>query len=706
MALRESSCVILFSYERLSAMKTTFYHWSRVLVAIGLFLAGLGESLGAPSDAEKAAKTDAEAFAWSIRSYRIPGDILATGFVSQEKGQLNLPKMPPSDAKDEEIQSYIKRSSAVLDQFFKKQGVFLPEGSLAVLDVEHEVLAVRTTGELHGQLSLMEESYRNNLPKMLAFRVDVLEAETAEVSKVMNDAASSADHGPLLDRLEAQVAAGRGKMLSTTRADTKSGQRVTINNATHWLFGTESEINEKGSSGTSARESRQVGTIVELDPVLGSDGRTIDVNYSLEYHLAPPTVRQSPVAFMDNKRVEMPVVDFHVAEATSSLAMVDGQCRLLGVWHPADVAAGTQVVGFLTAKVVPLLAAASPLAEKWMEEQAEKVVATPPVGKAKADDAGVVSGMIVRRFRVPPDWLSQRKDSAAPADPFATGAAPPASEPTFQIKATVLDILRAKGIPFPEGSSANYNPALSELIVRNLPQNMEFVEAYLRSLTEWKAKDLVFLLHIVQADGAVMRKLDRTAMGLADQTGMWSELEKEIAAGRATMVRQGWIETKSGQRSRSLGGTEYIYSSEASVSDGRSASSGNGTDKPSATATASSTGGLQSAGGAFEMEMVGLTWETDAVLGADGATIDLSLSVNLDTAPPTERFERPVNDIQTWRVDSPEVDFHKGTVQTAITTRSGMKRLIGIWKPKGTPELEKADVLQAVFIEARILTVE
>lgn len=658
--------------------------------------------------AAASSEPEEDPYAWSIRSYRMPWDLLSSGFVTQEKGQLNLPKMPPADAKPEEIQSFIKRSSVVLEQFFKKQGIVLPAGSLAVMDGVHEVMAVRTTGETHGQIAVISAGIIGNVPKQVALRVDVLEAETAEVLKVMDEAANIADHAALLERLEAQAAAGKGRLLGSSRVDTKSGQRAIVNCATHSDFGTEFEINEKGSSGTSAYESRQVGTIVEFDPVIGADGIMIDLNYSIEHHLAPPIVRGVPVATLNDRRVEVPVTDFFTAEIQTSITFRDGHSRLAGVWQAmGEGSSGRQVVAFLTGKIVPLLAADSPLAVTWLKEQGEKVAATPARTVPKEEDTGVVSGMIVRRYQIPPDFASTGGPStSAPADAFA--AAPPASEPRFQIQATALDVLRAQGIPFPEGSSANYLSATSELIVRNLPKNMELVEAYIESISSSTPKQLELALYIVQADGATLRRLDRAAMGLADHSELWAALQTEIAAGRATLVSTSWIETRSGQRARSAAGVEYLWSTGASAGEGGGSSTPSSPDKATAvaTATASSSGGLQTASATFEMEKVGLIWEVDPVIGADGATIDLSTDVTYHTAAPTHRDKAPVNDIQTLRIDSPEVDFHKGKTTTAITLRDGMKHLLGLWKPRGTPELENADLLQAVFVDARILKVE
>ncbi|WP_081891766.1 Amuc_1098 family type IV pilus outer membrane protein [Verrucomicrobium sp. BvORR106] len=92
-----------------------------------------------------------------------------------------------------------------------------------------------------------------------------------------------------------------------------------------------------------------------------------------------------------------------------------------------------------------------------------------------------------RTFKVPPSFLSLGQDSsaAAPAaaDPFASGGTSAAAA-TLKPKATALEILRNNGINFPEGSSATFVAATSQLIVRNTQPNLDQVEAFVEGLTK------------------------------------------------------------------------------------------------------------------------------------------------------------------------------------------------------------------------------
>lgn len=94
--------------------------------------------------------------------------------------------------------------------------------------------------------------------------------------------------------------------------------------------------------------------------------------------------------------------------------------------------------------------------------------------------------MITRVYKVPPDFLTPTSggDTAAPtaaADPFAAKGAAGDSGPKLGGRKAAKDILVENGIPFPDGSSAVFNPVTSQLVVRNTAPNMDMVETYVDS---------------------------------------------------------------------------------------------------------------------------------------------------------------------------------------------------------------------------------
>ncbi|MEY4483185.1 MAG: hypothetical protein RL693_637, partial [Verrucomicrobiota bacterium] len=95
------------------------------------------------------------------------------------------------------------------------------------------------------------------------------------------------------------------------------------------------------------------------------------------------------------------------------------------------------------------------------------------------------SEQYTRTYKVPPDFLSLGGQAgggapAAPADPFA--AAAPAAGAGLPTKVGAMEILKNQGIAFPEGASATFIAATSQLIVKNTQPNLDQVEAFVDSI--------------------------------------------------------------------------------------------------------------------------------------------------------------------------------------------------------------------------------
>ena len=80
---------------------------------------------------------------------------------------------------------------------------------------------------------------------------------------------------------------------------------------------------------------RKVGTVFEVDPVLGPDNATVDLNLELVFHTAPPTESSMEVLFPDLKKpMKISVPEFHAREIKTQETMLAGTAKLIGSWRP------------------------------------------------------------------------------------------------------------------------------------------------------------------------------------------------------------------------------------------------------------------------------------------------------------------------------------------------------------------------------------
>ncbi len=115
-----------------------------------------------------------------------------------------------------------------------------------------------------------------------------------------------------------------------------------------------------------------------------------------------------------------------------------------------------------------------------------------PPAVAKVEAAVEKAAPIIRIYKVRRDFLSRMPGSpakpVAAKDPFAPGSE---STKGGQVRLSAKDLLLACGVPFPDGSTAVFNPVTSQLIVRNTEENLRFVTAYVDEAN--KTHPLIFV---------------------------------------------------------------------------------------------------------------------------------------------------------------------------------------------------------------------
>lgn len=620
------------------------------------------------------------------------------------------PPLPSEDATDEQITVFLRRSHQTVAQHLRAVAIVLPQGSLAAFDPQNQMLVIRTTNAMQERISALSETLRLRLPRYLTFSLQIIEAEATAVRAAVRDAGSKSDHRGILTGLEALVAKGQGQHLGTLRTETRIGQRVKLTRGAEYGYPGSMTLTEGGLV-VGTQEKRTVGTVLEIDPVVGPDGVTMDVNLTFEHHLASPEERWATSGQSGGKRLEFPVPDFRVVKTLTAITLTNGTSKLLSVWKPEAAAEGkTEMLqaAFLSGQVVALLPAPDGRLESLLKTYGDKVEPMPAA--AAQPPADLPEGMIQRRFRLPPDFLSASGGDgtpAAPADPFAPA---PASnlpdDPRMTSRITALEVLHAQGIPFPPGSSANFNPATGELLVRNTPENMALIDAFIDELLIHSPMSVAITVQVVEADGATLRRIEAETAKTADHGAAWRALEEDAAQGKAKLLRTAWLETRSGHRATYGAMREHITVS-GTVLNAAGGKKGGG-DK-----TADGTPGNGTAAtdqmtvsGVYELTPVGLRFEVDPVIGPDGETMDLNLGLVYDFAPPSSRASASLIDDKTFRMDSPGTAFHRADLTTTVTVTNGMHRLLGVWKPEGTPEFDKGDVLQAAFIKVDLLKTE
>lgn len=607
--------------------------------------------------------------AFSTRSYRLTQMDLQAGQLHQEVitfGLITIPEvlnLPQPTASADEVRNFIKRSHELLKRFFVESGVRLPPGSLACYDPASFTLAVRTTAETHEMLESLTGVLMDRVPKHLTWMLEIVEAPASVVQESLKEAVGKFDHTEALQKLTAA-----GKIAVTMRGETKGGVPTTSRQGLR----VESASRVPTKLDDASQTERFIGTEFEIDPVLSEAGQMIDFNLRLSH-------RQASV--VPSMKADTGIL---LADLKSSLMMRSGGTRLLGVWSLDGISessrAGNMQAAFLRAQIVHLLPSPQPRLEQLLIQHGE-VLEPASKQQASASDDQMPAGMIEKRFRVPQDFIQMssgdnKRVSAKgiPDDPFAANASPtadasPQSHSSRVRVISVEDYFRDQGILFPKGSFARFIRHTREIVVRNLPENVDLVEAFTDSILCCRFPNAVqTTVHILEADAVLLRRLERESALLADHTAFWKALEDEIAKRKARVVRASWIETKGGAQAMFITGIEQAGN--------RQPEPGQDEEKKKTIASTFSDPG-----------MIGLRLEVDPVLNENGR-VDLNIQIENDQLTAGQ-----------------PAASHEAFCKISTTLQAGVPRLLSLYQPASVPG-QTAEVLHAVFIRSDVVRVD
>lgn len=680
-------------------------HWAGLLEAQGmrsphLALCALAMAVSgfvpATSNAQSG-KSEASPYAFSTRTYSLPSDELVLGFVSKDKGKLRAPALPPPSASHGEQEAFLKHSHEVLKEYLAIQGAPLAPGSLACYDPATYTLSLRAMNAVQEMVESLSATLTEQASKHVAWRLEVIDAPSADVRAMVAECQGKTDHGKQLDALTA-----KGAVITTMRGETKGGQQMTTQQGSRFSRPSEYATNTAGHV-ESAVDEAYSGLTFELDPVIGNS-KDLDINCSFEFWPSQPKPRLAQLTAGSAPKVEAEWLDIPACTARYSSTLMTGQTRLIGVWDMDTLAdpakAGHSLAAFLCAHVVSLLPLIEPRVETMLRERGEAVLPTPKAVRPVADPT-LPAGMLVRRYRVPRDFETMGAAGgapAAPADPFASGAAP-MNEPTFMRRVTVEDILKSQGIPFPPGASANFLHTTSELVVRNLPENLDLVQVYIDSISARATKLSQFTVEIIEADSTLVRRLSRESEALPDHSAAQKALEAEIKAGKAKALKTVWIETKGGQQATCENAVQTSKAVELGVHDKTPPvpAKKDGDPAPAETPAKPERYHLHVVA---EDDLVGWRVEIDPVIGENGI-LDVNILVDSDTAPAGTLPAAAAPDPGIQRLASVNPVRRGMKVKTSLTMRAGVPRLLSIYQP-ATAEGQAANVLHAVFVRGDI----
>ncbi|MCF7788174.1 MAG: hypothetical protein K9N47_18775 [Prosthecobacter sp.] len=523
------------------------------------------------------------------------------------------------------------------------QGVTFPSGS----SIEHRagVLRCVNTPDNIALIETITDRELNIRPHTLAFTFHTVEAPAAFLRDLTRQTLTSADDSAMLAAVEAAAARGEATFISSTFLETKSTYRATHHAVQEHSYLGGFGITAQGQTQLSFK-SRLVGSLLEVEPTLGADMRTVSLSINHELHPTAPVIHRSH--FRDpstQQSLDIPLTDFNTHKTTTHLSLTKGGTKLISLNPPT----GLDLPGLLWATFMKCAVVTQ--MPNHQRQAAGQYTYHPPDPKAWSS----------RAYKVPSDFLSTASDPA-------------------KIK-TAQQLLEQSGILFPDGAAAIFNPILGRLFVRNTNENLDLVEAYTEFHCRFPMQPIAFTTHVLQGPGPLLRRLTAQASSKSDHRAELDELLAAVKTGTVQHLNTSRIENRSGTRATSTQSRQHTYIADVNLNDNT---------KPRFPQ---------------EMRYVGLRVELEPYVGSDGSTVEITHATEFHTAPPFEHREHII-DHEGHRLEFPLTDFFTSHVSSSIAMPDGTARLLSLSKPTGNPDLEKADILQAIFITSDILRQE
>jgi Flp pilus assembly secretin CpaC len=543
-------------------------------------------------------------------------------------------------------------------KLFGDLGVSFPPGSSISYNGMSSKILMTNTPE---NIEVFERALAalNIVPTQVEIDVSFVAFELKAVEEIARKSGSTAVSGEAIKALWRE---GKGRLVGTSKVLTRSGVNTQSKGVDEVIYPTEFMDHLETNGVATAPdpvpggfETREIGIILNATPTVGPDGYTIDLVFVPEFC---ELLFHDDVGFEktlpDGKKTSLQLHQprFHSRNLTTSVVMWDGETLVAGAVPNSGVTEITYV--FVTARVLDLTGR--------------------PVRQADQASGGRLaspanSEMEVRFYPASPSLLEVTSAGEAKADADRDDSAPNDMKKFFE----------GLGVPFPPGSSIVYNSTISQLILKNKPENLRLFEkafGALNCMPNQVEIDMSFAAFDLASIEAIARKSGRAAVSDAEIKSLWRE-------GKGRLVGTSKIVTRSGVNAQSKGVDEVLYPTEFVPSAGT-----NGVVMAAAPLP-----------GSFETREIGIILNATPTVGPDSYTIDLTFVPEFCGLLFQDNvgFEKTLPDGKKTSLQLRQPRFHSRNLTTSVVMGDGETLVAGAMPNSGVTEITYG------FITARLL---
>lgn len=196
-------------------------------------------------------------------------------------------------------------------------------------------------------------------PLQLQIQVEWIEVDAETATELLMDedpsqpaVSRSSNAGPLRQALQESIKKGKATLIESVMVTARSGNRAKAESIQEYIYPTEygagSFLHSEKAIGTVTKqiapqarafETRNVGVTLEVDPVIGTDERIIDLNLAPE--LVYLTGKESWGKHLaEGSTVDVLMPSFYSVKTTTQVTVVAGEYLLMSVQSPRNLETG------------------------------------------------------------------------------------------------------------------------------------------------------------------------------------------------------------------------------------------------------------------------------------------------------------------------------------------------------------------------------
>lgn len=168
-------------------------------------------------------------------------------------------------------------------------------------------------------------------------RIELYDVPADEALRIQQQVPLEPNQLEARNAVVAMIAEGRARFVSSAPLVARHGVRGKYEDTVEIPVIEDFTWNEEAGQLVPQFGIRDVGTIFEVDPSMGADGKTLDINFALEHHTGEPETTSLTVPIGDSEKSrEVSVTRFHKKKVTTRIYLEKGSVALVAAFDVTD----------------------------------------------------------------------------------------------------------------------------------------------------------------------------------------------------------------------------------------------------------------------------------------------------------------------------------------------------------------------------------